>query len=158
MFLFLPVICQSHTNLLHGLTHFWRVISERIRNRKMNLHFKIQRHLSEILCRSSSAHAKLSGHFPCFYTKWFVPLFHCFPLPDPLEEPSKEQEDLLLPATGFLENLPYPARVNLQTLRGPAWKGRDEASSGTRRSFQKWLSDCRKSWENEDWITCWPTD
>lgn len=64
MFLFLPAICQSHTNLLLVLTDFWRVISERIHKRKMNPHFKAQRHVSEMLCRSSSAHTKLNGHFP----------------------------------------------------------------------------------------------
>lgn len=84
MCLFLPVICQSHTNLLHGLTHFWRVISERIRKRKMNSHFKTQRHLSEILCRSSSTHTKLSGFFPAsIQIIWIT--FPLFPIPRPLK-------------------------------------------------------------------------
>lgn len=155
MFLFLPVICQSHTNLLHGLTHFWRVISERIHKRKTNSHFKTQRHLSEILCRSSSSHSKLSGHFPFFYTN---DLYH-FSTVSHSQTPWKKP----LGTAGFAATSyrfsRKPAQVNLlQILWGPAWKGRDEAASGTRWIFQKWPSDCRRSWENADWVTCWPTD
>lgn len=106
MFLFLSVICQSHTNLLHGLTHFWRVISERIHKKKDESTFQdtetSQWNIVQIILHT----CKIKWTCSLLLYKWSVPLFHCFPFPDLLEEASRGQEDLLLPATRFPENLP----------------------------------------------------
>lgn len=139
------------TQIYYLSWHVWRVISERIHKRKMNPHFKTQRHLSEMLCRSSSVHTKLNGHFP-FCTNDLYHFCTASHSQTPWKNPLGNRRIWCYQTQFFQKTWPGQPTPNILGKR------RDKAASGTRLSFQKWLPGCIKSWENQDWVTCWPKD
>ena len=153
MFLFLPVICHNHTNLLHGLTLFWRVISENSWEKDESAFQLTKRHLSEIMCRSAAASTQLSGHFPSSYTKDLCHLHTVFHSQSPWKNQPGDRRICCYQPQIFQKACPTLRESTYSpVLREPTWGWRLVQDA---TSFQKLLSGCRKSQENEDCITYW---